>query len=157
MNTEKRIDKRLAELGLRLPEPPPPGGIYVPFRQTGNLVYTAGNGPTIGGLPQWKGKLGAGVSIEQGQEAARLCVLNILAGLRVFLGDLDRVQRIIKVLGFIASTADFHRQPEVLNGASSLLIGIFGEAGKHARSAIGTNVLPGDIPVEIELILEVSV
>jgi len=146
---------RLKELGLELPPPPPLGGLYVPVRQVGNLLYTAGNGPTRNGKPVITGKLGAEVSLEQGQEAARLCILNILAGLHHYLGDLNRIRQVVKLLGFVASAPDFFRQPEVMNGGSALLVELWGDRGAHARSAIGTNVLPGNIPVEIELILEI--
>lgn len=149
------VYSKLEKMGIELPPPPPLGGIYVPVKQVGNLLYTAGNGPTRGGVPVFKGKLGAGVGMEEGQEAARLCILNILASLHAYLGDLDRIKNVVKLLGFVASTPDFCRQPEVMNGASQLLIDLLGDRGRHARSAIGTNVLPGDIPVEIELVLEV--
>lgn len=146
---------RLEALGLVLPPPPPLGGLYIPVRQVGNLLYTSGSGPTREGVPVFTGKVGGEISLETAQEAARLCILNTLACLHAYLGDLDRIVQVVKLLGFVASVPSFTRQPEVMNGASRLLTELFGERGGHARSAIGTNVLPGDIPVEIELILEV--
>jgi enamine deaminase RidA (YjgF/YER057c/UK114 family) len=129
---------------------------YVPVVQTGNLAFVSGQGPVREGKPVFVGRLGAEISLEQGQEAARLAMLNCLAQLKAHLGSLDRVRRIVKVLGFVAGTDQFDQQPYVINGGSQLLEQVFGEAGRHARSAIGTNKLPFGIPVEIELIAEVG-
>jgi len=153
------VYEQLKELGIELPAPPPPGGIYSPTIEfNGNLVYTSGVGPTDPtGAPMFTGRLGEDLSIEQGQEAARLTMLNLLGLLHTNLGDLRRINRIVKLLGFVASANDFYSQPQVMNGASRLLLDVFGEpAGKPARSAIGVNVLPINIPVEIELLLELN-
>jgi len=132
----------------------PVGGEYVKVRQCGNLLYVSGQGPIINGIPVCTGKLGE-LSIEQGQEAARICALNILGCLHEYLGDLNKVKNIIKLLAFVACTDDFNLQPQVVNEASKVFIQVFGGNGKHARSAIGTNNLPGNIPVEVEAIFEI--
>jgi len=150
------IAERLSELGIRLPEPPAPVAAYVPAVQTGNLVFVSGQGPMQGGKPAFVGRLGAEFDVAQGQQAARLAVINCLAQLKAHLGSLDRVRRIVKVLAFVAGTDEFDQQPYVVNGASELLEQVFGERGRHARSAIGTNKLPFSIPVEVELIAEVE-
>ncbi len=149
-------EDRLQELGIVLPVPPAPLAAYVPVVQTGNLAFVSGQGPIREGKAAFVGRLGSELSLEQGQEAARLCVLNCLAQLKAHLGSLDRVQRIVKVLGFVAGTDQFDQQPLVINGGSQLLEQVFGESGRHARSAIGTHKLPFGIPVEIELIAEVK-
>jgi enamine deaminase RidA (YjgF/YER057c/UK114 family) len=149
-------ENRLRELGIVLPVPPAPVAAYVPVVQTGNLAFVSGQGPVRDGKPVFVGRLGAELSLEQGQEAARLAMLNCLAQLKAHLGSLDRVRRIVKVLGFVAGTDQFDQQPYVINGGSQLLEQVFAEAGRHARSAIGTNRLPFGIPVEIELIAEVG-
>ncbi len=149
------IANRLKELGITLPTPPKPVGLYAYCKFFGNnLAYLSGCGPAICGLPPFSGKVGAEVSPEDAAEAARRCVLNALAVLERDTGNLDRVRCFAKMLVFVASADDFCRQPEVANGASRLLAEIFGEeAGCPARSAIGVNVLPGDIPVEVELLV----
>lgn len=149
------VYENLRKMGLQVPPAPPLGGLYVPVKQTGNLIYTSGAGPVVNGKPAITGKLGTELSVEQGQEAARLCILNILRSLEDHLGDLNKVKTIVKLLGFVQSAPGFNNQPMVMNGASQLLFEIFGERGRHARSAIGTNELPGNIAVEIELIIEV--
>ncbi|HAK46184.1 MAG TPA: RidA family protein [Spirochaeta sp.] len=146
----------LKEKGITLPEPPPLGGVYVPVRQTGNLCYSSGAGPIVNGKAIYTGKLGADLSIEEGQEAAKICILNVLSVLQNKIGDLNKVKSVVKLLGFVASAPGFNSQPKVINGGSELLIEIFGEAGAHARSAIGTNELPDNISVEIEVIFEVE-
>jgi len=150
------IYKRLDELGVKLPAPPPLGGIYVPVKQIGNMLYVSGQGPTENGAPLVTGKVGQERSIEDGQYAARLCVLNALSNLHQFLGDLNKIKSVVKLLVFVASAEGFGRQPEVANGASQLLVDIFGkERGVGVRSAIGTNELPIGITVEIEFIFEI--
>jgi enamine deaminase RidA (YjgF/YER057c/UK114 family) len=151
-----KIEKRLKELGLELPETPRPQAVYVPFVRTGNLIFTSGTGCLRQGKFAYHGKVGRELSLEQGREAARITMLNLLSTLRSAVGDLDKIERIVKVTGFVASAPDFGQQPEVMNGASELLEEVFGEKGKHARSAIGVNELPRNIPVEIEMIVEVS-
>lgn len=150
------IQDRLNELGITLPPPPIPEALYVPVVQTGSLVFVSGQDPAWNGKPEFVGRLGAELNLAQGQVAARLAMLNCLAQLQAYLGSLDRVRRIVKVLGFVACTEDFDRQPFVINGGSELLEQVFGEAGRHARTAVGTNKLPFGIPVEIELIAEVA-
>ncbi len=148
------IADRLAELGLALPPVVPPVAAYVPAQISGNLVYTAGQLPMIGGVLPATGKVGAEVGAEEAKEFARICALNALAAADSVIGSLDRVTRVVKVVGFVASAPDFTGQPGVVNGASELLGELFGEAGRHARSAVGVAVLPLDAPVEVELILE---
>ena len=150
------INKRLDELDITLPPLPPLAGIYQPVKQVGNLLYVSGQGPTENGAPLVTGKVGRERTIQDGQYAARLCGLNALSILRQYLGDLNKIKSIVKLLVFVASAEGFDRQPEVANGASQLLLDIFGqERGVGARSAIGTNELPGGITVEIEFIFEV--
>ena len=151
------IEERLAELGLRLPEPPPKGGVYAPAKIFGgNLVYISGCGPVIGDAPV-VGKCGEQVSLEEGYRYARDCMLNVLAVLKREIGDLDRVKSVVKVTCFVASAPDFYSQPQVANGGTQLLIDLFGqEIGAPTRSAVGMNVLPGNIPVEIEAMFEIE-
>jgi enamine deaminase RidA (YjgF/YER057c/UK114 family) len=150
------IDARLNELGLHLPAPRAPAYAYVPVACHGDLAWVSGQLPwrADGSLPQ--GKLGAGVSIEEGREAARLCVLNALSLMRENLGSLDRIARVVKVTGFVASAPGFIDQPSVMDGASSMLLEIFGEAGRHARSAVGMAELPRAVPIEVEFVFAVK-
>jgi len=148
------IEDRLKELGMKLPSVSKPVAAYVPAVVTGNLVFTAGQLPFVDGALEATGKVGAEVSAEDAARLARTCVLNALAAASGVIGSLDRVTRIVKVVGFVASTPDFTGQPGVVNGASELLGEIFGEPGQHARSAVGVAVLPLDAPVEIELVVE---
>jgi enamine deaminase RidA (YjgF/YER057c/UK114 family) len=148
------IDARLAELGIELPAVPKPIGAYVLSTQTGSLLYTSGIGPQRDGQFPYQGQVGAELTIEEGRAAARLCMLNLLSLIRDAAGSLDRVARVVKVLGFVASAPGFGDQPLVMNGASELLIEVFGDRGRHARSAIGVNELPRHIAVEIEMIVE---
>jgi enamine deaminase RidA (YjgF/YER057c/UK114 family) len=148
------INERLVELGIELPQLPRPMGAYVLAVQTGNLLYTSGIGPQRDGQFPYQGHVGAELSIEEGRAAARLCMLNLLSLIRDAAGSLDRVARVVKVLGFVASAPGFADQPQVMNGASELLQEVFGERGRHARAAIGVNELPSHIPVEIEMIVE---
>ncbi|MBC8584756.1 RidA family protein [Youxingia wuxianensis] len=152
------IYERLRQLDLKLPSPIPAQGIYTPIMEfRDNLLYGSGMGPNNEGLPRYEGKLGQEFNIEQGQEISRQVILNILANIHRDIGDLNKIKRFVKMLAFVNSTDDFCDQPAVANGASSLLCEIFGEeAGLPARSAIGVNVLPGNIPVEIELIAELK-
>lgn len=149
-------EERLAELGLELPEVVAPLASYVPATRTGNLVYTSGQVPIAKGELLGTGKVGAEVTLERAAELAAVCALNAIAALRSEVGELSRVKRIVKVVGFVASAPDFYGQPQVVNGASDLLGNVFGDAGKHARSAVGVAVLPRDVPVEVELIAEVE-
>jgi enamine deaminase RidA (YjgF/YER057c/UK114 family) len=151
-----KIDKRLQELGIVLPQAPKPAAVYIPVQQTGNLVYTSGQDCRIQGKLLYEGKLGKELTIEQGKEAARQTMINCLAVLKDHLGDLDRIVKVVKLLGFVSSEEGFVDQPLVINGASELLEQVFGGIGRHARSAIGTNELPWKTPVEIEMIVEVT-
>jgi enamine deaminase RidA (YjgF/YER057c/UK114 family) len=146
---------RLADLGIELPDVVPPMAAYVPAVRTGNLVYTAGQVPMQAGKLLKTGKVGAEVSPEEGKELARTCALNALAAVHSLVG-IDAVTRVVKVVGFVASAPGFNGQPGVINGASHLLGEVFGEAGAHARSAVGVSELPLDAPVEVELIVEVA-
>jgi len=151
-----RIDKRLAELGIQLPQAASPQGNYVPWVVSGNLVFVSGQIPLRDGVVIYAGHLGDTVSIEDGQQAAQLCGVNLIAQVKAAAdGDLDRVSRVVKLTGYVASTADFTRQPQVLNGASDLMVAVFGEAGKHARAAVSSPTLPLGAAVEIEAVFEV--
>jgi len=149
-------EARLKELGIILPEPLQPVANYVNGVRTGNLIFLAGKGPKRTDGTEITGKLGAGVSIEQGYEAARLTAINQLAVLKVMLGDLRKVKRIVKVLGMVNSDPAFVEQPKVINGFSDLMVAVFGERGRHARAAVGMASLPRGHAVEIELIVEVE-
>ncbi|MDF2963451.1 MAG: hypothetical protein K0S39_5186 [Paenibacillus sp.] len=149
------IEQRLRELGIELPASPEPRFTYIPCNQTGKLIYLSGQDCRVDGKLLYEGKLGTDLTIEQGQEAARQTIINCLAVMKGYLGDLDRVVKIVKLLGFVNSAPGFADQPYVMNGASNLLVEVFGESGKHARSAIGTSELPFHTPVEIELIAEI--
>jgi len=148
------FEQKISELGLALPNVAPPAGSYLPSVISGNLVFTAGQIPLIEGKIAATGKVGGEVSLERAQEMARICLLNALAAVKSEIGDLQRVKRIVKLVGFVSSDPGFIQQPQVINAASDLLAEIFGEAGRHARSAVGVAVLPLDVPVEIELIVE---
>ena len=152
-----RIDARLAELNIELPKAAVPLAAYVPAVRTGNQLFISGQVPLWNGELRHVGKLGAGYDIEQGREAARTCALNIIAQAKLALdGDLDRVVRVVKLVGFVNSTGDFNDQPKVINGASELFLEIFGDAGKHARSAVSAASLPFGVAVEVEAVLEVA-
>jgi enamine deaminase RidA (YjgF/YER057c/UK114 family) len=146
---------RLAELGLTLPSVVAPAGSYVPAVRTGQFVYTAGQLPVVDGKLPATGKVGAEVSPSDAAGLARTCALNALAAAAAAAGGLDQIARIVKVVGFVASAPGFNGQPQVINGASDLLVEVFGEDGRHARSAVGVAELPLDAPVEVELIAEV--
>lgn len=149
-------EQRLEELGLTLPEGPTPVANYVRYVQTGNLLYISGTGPSMGGKHSYVGQVPTDVSVEDAYEAARLCGLNMLATAKDALGDLGRIKRVVKLLGMVNSAPGFGDQPKVINGCSDLLVEVFGDAGRHARSAVGMAGLPGNIPVEIEMIVEVE-
>jgi enamine deaminase RidA (YjgF/YER057c/UK114 family) len=150
------FEARIRELGITLPETPKPVANYVPAVKVGNLIFASGQTPTVAGRLVMKGKLGRELSVEQGQEAARVALLNILAAVSSSAGTLDAIKRIVKLNGWVASAEGFVNQPQVVNGASLLLEEIFGDAGKHARAAIGVAELPSGAPVELELIVEVQ-
>ena len=146
-----RVEQTLAGLGITLPQPMAPMANYVPFVRTGNLVVVSGQVPARDGKIAFTGKLGEGVTIEAGQEAARLCFVNVLVHLRAACeGDLDRVTQVVRLGGFIASPSGFSQHALVMNGASDLAVAVFGDAGRHARSTIGVPALPGDAAVEVE-------
>jgi enamine deaminase RidA (YjgF/YER057c/UK114 family) len=149
-------EHRLAELGLSVPEVAKPVAVYVPAVRTGNYVYTSGQLPMREGTLITTGKVGGEVTVEQAVECAQQCALNGFAAVRSLIGDLSRVVRVVKVVAFVASTPDFTGQAGIANGASELIGKVFGEAGQHARSAVGVSVLPLDAPVEVELLVEVS-
>jgi enamine deaminase RidA (YjgF/YER057c/UK114 family) len=148
-------EERLAELGLAVPEVAKPVAVYVPAVRSGNHVYTSGQLPMRDGQLMLTGKVGGEVSEEQALECAQQCALNAIAAVKSELGDLTLVRRVVKVVAFVASTPDFTGQPRVANGASELLGKAFGEAGVHARSAVGVPVLPLDSPVEVEIVVEI--
>jgi enamine deaminase RidA (YjgF/YER057c/UK114 family) len=151
-----KIDARLKELGITLPEAPMPVANYVPFVRSGNLLFISGQVPMEGGKPQFIGTLGRDFKIEDGQKAARLCALNVIAQVRVALGgDLDKVKRCVRVGGFVNCTPEFGDQPQVINGASDVFVQIFGDAGKHARAAVGVSALPRGVATEVEAVFEV--
>lgn len=149
-------EQRLEELGLTLPEGPTPVANYVRYVQTGNLLYISGTGPAMGGKQSYVGQVPTDVSVEDAYAAARQCGLNMLATAKDALGDLGRIKRVVKLLGMVNSAPGFGDQPKVINGCSDLLVDVFGDAGRHARSAVGMAGLPGNIPVEIEMIVEVE-
>ncbi|MDH6225802.1 MULTISPECIES: RidA family protein [Streptomyces] len=150
------VEARLAELGVTLPEVAAPLASYQPAVRSGAYVYTSGQLPMVEGKLRVTGKVGAEVTPEEAKELARLCALNALAAVKSVAGDLDRVARVVKVVGFVASAPDFTGQPAVVNGASELLGEVFGDKGVHARSAVGVAVLPLDAPVEVEIQVELT-
>jgi len=151
------IEKKLADLGIVLPTPATPVANYVPFVRTGNFMVVSGqlcldaNGKVVA-----KGQLGAGVSVEEGQKAARACALNLLAQIKAALGDLDKIARVVRLVGFINSAPGFTAGPKVMNGASDLMVAAFGDKGRHARTTVGVSALPLDAAVEVEAAFEVS-
>jgi enamine deaminase RidA (YjgF/YER057c/UK114 family) len=152
-----QIDKRLAELGLTLPIAARPMANYVPWVRTGKLIFISGQGPVIDGKVHYPGALGHDVSLEDGIKSARLCAINVLAQLKDAVGgDLDRVARVVKLVGFVNATADFKDHPKVINGASDLMVEVFGDKGRHARSAVASPSLPMGISTEVEAIIEVE-
>ena len=151
-----KIESILRDLNLSVPEAPKPVAAYIPAKQTGNLVFTAGQLPMVNGELISKGLLGQDIEIDEANKAARICTLIALAAIKGVIGDLDRIKQIVRVVGYVASVPTFTQQPAVVNGASELLLEIFGENGKHARSAVGMAVLPLNASVEIELTVEVE-
>lgn len=157
LRTADRISDRIARLAIELPDPSIPGASYVPYVRTGNLLFLTGQLPQWNGERRFVGKLGRELDLAQGQQAARLCTLNLVAQLRVALGgDLDRVRRVVRIAGYVNSAPDFHSQSQVINGASDVLLEIFGDLGRHARMAIGVTALPYDVAVEVEGVFEVD-
>lgn len=150
-----QVEQKIIELGFSLPETAKPLAAYIPAVQSGNLVFTSGQLPMIDGSLAEAGKVGGTVSPERAKELATVCALNALAAVKNVIGDLDKIKRIVKVVGFVSSAPDFSGQPGVVNGASEFLGAVFGDKGIHARSAVGVAVLPLEAPVEIELIVEV--
>ena len=150
------VERKLQAMGLTLPSAPAPVANYVRAVQAVDLVFLSGHGPTRDGAWAYRGKLGREFSVAEGYEAAKLVMLNCLASLKEAVGDLDRVRRVVKLLGMVNGTPDFTRHPEVVNGASDLLVALYGDRGRHARSAVGMVGLPFDIPVEIEMIVQVQ-
>ena len=151
INNVMTPEERLEELGLKLPALRPSSGNYVSCVRTGNLIFTSGQG-----TDEYRGKLGEDVSIEVGYQAARQCMLNLLAVIKNELGDLSKVKRVVKILGMVNSSPDFKDHPKVMNGSSDLLVEVFGEKGRHARSAVGLSQLPHNNAVEVEMIIEVE-
>ena len=152
-----RYEEALAELGLTIPEPASPVANFVPYVVTGNLVYISGQIPMQAGEIGFVGKLGRDFDVEQGRAAAQMCALNVLSVIRQACGgDLDRVSRCVRLGGFINSTDEFTNQPEVMNGASDLVVAVFGERGRHARAAVGVNALPRGVAVEVDAVFEIA-
>jgi enamine deaminase RidA (YjgF/YER057c/UK114 family) len=151
-----KIENSLSKLNLSLPETPKPVAAYIPAKQAGKLVFTAGQLPMVNGELISKGLLGQDVEIEVANKAARICTLNALAAIKGVIGDLDRIKQVVRVVGYVASIPTFTQQPAVVNGASELLLEIFGDSGTHARSAVGMAVLPMNASVEIELTVEIE-
>lgn len=152
-----RIETRLKELGIDLPNAAAPAANYVPYVVSGKLIFVSGQIPVLNGDIKFKGKIGVDLTVEQGQESARLCALNLIAQAKAAAGgDLDRIARVVKLGGFVACQPDFGDQPEVINGASNLMVDVFGDAGRHARFAVGANVLPRNVATEVEAIFELA-
>jgi enamine deaminase RidA (YjgF/YER057c/UK114 family) len=151
-----KVEDKLKDLGIKIPAAVTPVANYVPAVRTGNLVFLSGHGPFKEDGSLITGKVGADLTVEQGYEAARRIAIGLMGSLRAEIGDLDKVKRIVKLLGLVNCTSEFADQPKVINGASDLLVEVFGDNGKHARSAVGTNALPLNIAVEIEMIVEIE-
>lgn len=150
------FEAKLKEMGITLPETPKPLAAYVPAVQIDKYIYTSGQIPLAAGELKFKGKLGAEISESQGYEAARVCAINCLSAIKGLAGSLDNIERIVKVVGFVNSAPGFNQQPKVINGASEFIGEVFGEAGRHARSAVGVNELPIDAAVEVEMIVKLK-
>ncbi len=149
------IEEKIKNLGIDLPETSKPGAMYIPVKQLGNALFVSGQVPFVDGVMKYQGHVGDEVSLEEAQEAAKTCVINMLAAVRYYLGDLDKVKNVVKLQAFVNSKTGFNQQHIVINSASQLLYDVFGESGRHARTAVGTNQLPMDAPVEIEAIFEI--
>ncbi len=150
------FEAKLKEMGITLPETPKPLAAYVPAVQVDKYIYTSGQIPLVAGELKFKGKLGAEINEAQGYEAAKLCAINCLSAIKGLAGSLDNIERIVKVVGFVNSAPGFNTQPKVINGASEFIGEVFGEAGLHARSAVGVNELPIDAAVEVEMIVKLK-
>ncbi|MGA0077961.1 MAG: RidA family protein [Candidatus Nanopelagicales bacterium] len=150
-----KIEEKLNSLGIVLPEPAKPLAAYIPAKQTGNLVFTAGQLPLVEGNLVANGLLGRDIDVEEAKAAAQICVVNALSAVKGVIGDLDKIKQVVRVVGYVASAQEFTQQPAVINGASELLLEVFGDAGRHARSAVGVAVLPLNAAVEVELTVEI--
>lgn len=150
------IEEKLKDKGIEIPKPPEPVAEYVPAKKAGNLIFCSGQDPLKNGEFVYKGRLGESLEVNEGYEAARICAINCLAEVKTVVDSLDEIEEIVKVRGFVNSAPDFSKQPEVVDGASELLVEIFGEDGEHARSALGTSVLPRNIPIELEIIVKIK-
>lgn len=151
------VEKRIEELGIQLSEGSTPVANYVSVNRVGNMLYLSGAGGFgPDGKPLYAGKLGQDVTVEQGYESARLAAIALISNIKREIGDLDKVVKIVKLLGFVACASDFDQQPKVINGASDLFVDVFGDKGRHARSAVGTNALPMNLPVEVEAIVQIT-
>ncbi|MFZ7102824.1 MAG: RidA family protein [Peptococcaceae bacterium] len=151
-----KIEEKITSLGLELPEAPKPVAAYVPAVQADNMVYTSGQIPFVNGELKYIGKVGQDVTEQDGYEAAKVCALNCLSVIKSVIGDLDRIEQVVKVNGFVASSEGFNMQPKVINGASELIGELFGEKGQHARAAVGVNELPLNATCEVELIVKIK-
>ena len=150
-----KIEKRIEELGIKLPASSPPGAMYVPVKQVGNVLFISGQVPFVNGEWAYAGKVGEERTLEEGQQAARVCIINMLAAVKDYLGDLDKVKNVVKLQAFVNSKVGFDKQHIVVNAPSELIYDVYGEIGRHARTAVGTNQLPMDATVEIEAIFEI--
>ncbi|KKM12305.1 endoribonuclease [Clostridiales bacterium PH28_bin88] len=150
------FEKKMEEMGIEIPEAPKPVAAYVPAVKIGDFVYTSGQIPFVKGDLKYKGKIGKDLDEKEGYEAAKVCALNCLSAIKGIVGSLDKIEKVVKVTGFVNSAPGFNLQPKVVNGASELLGEIFGEAGQHARSAVGVSELPIDAAVEVEMIVKVK-
>jgi len=151
-----KVEKKIEQLGINLPKPPEPVAAYIPYRKIGKLVYISGQDCRVNGILKYEGKVGIEVSEEEAYEAAKIAAINCLAILKSAVGNLDNVVKVINVHGYVNSAEGFIRQPMVINGASDLLVKVFGEKGKHSRCALSCNELPFNTPVELEMIVEVN-
>ncbi len=150
------FEAKLKEMGIVVPEPVKPLASYIPAKQVGDFVYTSGQIPMVAGALKYTGKVGASVTEEQGAECAKICAINCLSAIKGVIGDLDKIESVVKVTGFVNSAPGFNAQPKVINGASDFLGEVFGDAGQHSRSAVGVSDLPIDSPVEVEIIVKLK-
>ena len=156
MLTNELVEQRLKELGFTLPAVPKPAAEYIPAKWVGNFIYVSGQGPIRNGKTVYTGQVGSELSLKEGYKAAQICALNCLAAVKSVIGSLEKIKEVVQIRGFVNSASTFHYQPKVVDGASQLLVKVFGERGRHARAALGTSNLPGNIPVEIEMVVEVK-